>query len=309
MELRQLRYFVAIVDRGSMGKAALESNVAPAAVSQQITRLERELGVKLLTRSTTGTTPTSAGRAFYRRAQLILRQIDEAVAETRHAELSGQVSVGFTPATAAMLGPRLLEAVKRKLPGIQLHLVEAFSGYLAQQLDARKLDLAIVFSAASGQQWNCSPLLKEGLIAIWSPSAPISLPQFGGIRLQDLIGQPLLLPSRLHGLRRMLDAAFGQLTLVPRIALEIDSLSMLIEAARQGHGIAVQQSSVVAQKAAGGLVSANLLDPGLGLPNFIASLDEQEMTPAARLVKALILELAADLVHAKLWPHAELSIS
>ena len=80
MELRQLHYFVRIVELGGMGRAALELGVATSALSQQISRLERELGVTLLTRQSKGTAPTEAGSALYRKCQLILRHADDAVA-------------------------------------------------------------------------------------------------------------------------------------------------------------------------------------------------------------------------------------
>lgn len=103
MELRQLRYFVRVVELGSMGKAATDLGVVTSALSQQISRLESELATRLLQRSAAGAVPTDAGMAFFRQAQLSLRHADAAMQAARQARLAGQVSVGLAPSTSAVL--------------------------------------------------------------------------------------------------------------------------------------------------------------------------------------------------------------
>lgn len=107
MELRQLRYFVRIVETGSMGSAALDLDIGVSALSQQMTRLENELAIRLLQRTSRGVTPTNSGLAFYSQAQLALRHADDAILAARDARLSGHVSVGMAPSTASVLGCRL----------------------------------------------------------------------------------------------------------------------------------------------------------------------------------------------------------
>lgn len=97
MELRQLRYFVRIVETGSMGSAALDLNIGVSALSQQMSRTENELAIRLLQRTSRGVTPTSAGLAFYSQAQLALRHADDAILAARESRLSGHVSVGMAP--------------------------------------------------------------------------------------------------------------------------------------------------------------------------------------------------------------------
>src|SRR5690554_380480 len=145
MELRQLRYFVKVVELGSMGRAAQALGVVTSALSQQIARLETELSTVLLRRSATGATPTEAGLAFWQQAQLALRHADEAVQAAQHARLSGHVSLGMTPTTASVLGLPLLKAMRSQYPDVRLQIVESLSGNLSTLLSARQLDLAIVF--------------------------------------------------------------------------------------------------------------------------------------------------------------------
>ncbi|SUG67209.1 LysR family transcriptional regulator [Salmonella enterica subsp. enterica] len=97
MELRQLRYFVRIIETGSMGSAAQDLDIGVSALSQQMSRLENELAIRLLQRTSRGVTPTNAGLAFYSQAQLALRHADDAILAAREARLSGHVSVGMAP--------------------------------------------------------------------------------------------------------------------------------------------------------------------------------------------------------------------
>src|SRR5690554_3033269 len=157
MELRQLRYFVKVIEHGSMGQAAKALGVGTSALSQQIARLESELSTILLRRSATGVTPTEAGLAFWQQAQLALRHADEAVHAAQHARLSGQVSLGMTPTTSSVLGLPLLQEMRKQYPDVRLQIVENLSGNLASQLNARQLDLAIVFQTGERGRWSTQP--------------------------------------------------------------------------------------------------------------------------------------------------------
>lgn len=166
MELRQLRYFLSVVEHGSMGKAALELGVVTSALSQQISRLEGELSTRLLQRTSGGVVPTDAGLAFWRQAQLALRHIDDAALAARSARLSGHVSVGMAPSTASVLGVAFMQAMRSRYPDVRLHMVESLSGYLASMLSARQIDLAVLFREEPAQRWSVLPLLDERLFLI-----------------------------------------------------------------------------------------------------------------------------------------------
>src|SRR5690606_10367631 len=150
MELRQLRYFIKVVEHGSIGRAARDLGLVASALSQQISRLESELSTRLLQRTTTGVIPTDAGWAFLRQARLGLRHIDAAAEAAQRARLSGLVSVGFASTTSTLLAQRLYTAMQTSYPGIRLHLVEGLAGHLAGMLNARQIDLAILFQDQTG---------------------------------------------------------------------------------------------------------------------------------------------------------------
>lgn len=306
MELRQLRYFVRIVDLGGMGKAALDLGVATSALSQQINRLESELGVSLLQRGPNGTILTEAGSTFYRSAQLVLRHADDAISSARRTRLTGHVCIGLTPATTSVLATPLFLAMKDRYPEVELHFVESFSGYLAHMLNARQLDLAVLFETEIANDWTATPLLKESLFAICSPASPHA---FSGasLKLEELAGIPLILPSKRHGLRRMLDAAFSQHGLSPLVVVEVDSLFMLMELVRLGHGVTIQQSAVAARPPTTGLSFARLTNTGIGLQNLLVSLSEKELSPTAQASRAVVKDVATKLVKEGKWIGAVLS--
>src|SRR3546814_13741838 len=140
MEIRQLRYFVCVVEAGNMGKAARELGVVTSALSQQISRLESELATRLLQRTGTGVVPTDAGLAFFRQAQLALRHVDEAALAAQQARLSGHVSVGMAQMTSAVMGLPRMQQMPTRYPVVRIHLVESLYGYLLKRLHDRKQD-------------------------------------------------------------------------------------------------------------------------------------------------------------------------
>jgi LysR family tcuABC transcriptional regulator len=198
MELRQLRYFLAVLEHKSLGRAALELGIGTSALSQQISKLESELSTRLLSRTTTGVVPTNAGVAFQHHAQLTLRQAENAVQAAQRGRLSGYVSVGLPPTTASVLALPLISAMREKYPDIQLHLVESLSGHLATQLNARQLDLAVLFQTDTGKRWSVMPLLDETLFVIAAPTLE-GAPTGESIQLQQLGNLPLVMPSLQHG--------------------------------------------------------------------------------------------------------------
>ena len=304
MELRQFRYFLKVVEHGSIGRAALELGVVTSALSQQISRLEAEIATQLLLRSSRGVVPTDAGVAFMHQAQLALRHAADAAKVAREARLSGQVSVGLAPTTATILGPTLLKAMRDRFPDVRLHLVESLSGHLASMLTSRQLDLAVLFQEDAARRWNAVPLLQERVFLI-APRSMAGLPVGHKVRLRELGNVPLILPSPGHGLRTFISQAFARVRCEPRVVAEIDGLSLLMAAVRAGYGATLQPS------AAAGLVVQDLTirpigDHPMRRTNLLASLSDGELSPEAMATRLVIADTARQLVEAGRWPGATL---
>ncbi|MDH1520900.1 MULTISPECIES: LysR family transcriptional regulator [Achromobacter] len=300
MELRQLRYFVRVVEAGSIGRAAMSIGMVTSALSQQISRLEGELSTRLLQRSASGVVPTDAGLAFFRQAQLALRHADDAVQAAQQARLAGHVSVGLPSTTAAVLGAPFLKAMNERYPDIRLHLVEALSGHLTDMLNGRLLDLAIVFHAESARRWSVMPLLDEPLFLFARPDMP-GVPFGDTTRLEAIADLPLVLPSGRHGLRALVNNAFQQLGRTPRVVAEVDGLSLLMDVVRQGGAATIQPSSATARIAPGQLQMARIDDAHLFRSNLLASLSDEELSPAALAARLVMADVSRTLAREGKW--------
>jgi LysR family tcuABC transcriptional regulator len=304
MELRQFRYFLKVVEQGSIGRAALELGVVTSALSQQITRLETELATRLLHRSSRGVVPTDAGVAFMRQAQLTLRHADSAALAARESRYSGQVSVGLAPSTATVLGPALFQAMRERFPSVRIHLVESLSGHLAAMLSSRQLDLAVLFQADAARRWNVTALLDERVF-LFAPAALNAIPFGRQLRLREICDVPLILPSASHGLRMLISQAFSRARCQPRVIAEIDGLALLMAAVRAGQGATLQPGAAAAL-AGGSVVVRPIASVHMRRTNLIASLSDEELSPEAMATRLLIGEVARSLVQARAWPGASL---
>lgn len=307
MELRQLRYFVRVVELGSMGRAAADLGVVTSALSQQISRLEGELATRLLQRSPTGVVPTDAGVAFWRQAQLALRHADEAARAAQQQRLAGQVSVGLAPSTAAVLALPLVLAMRERYPEVRLHLVESLSGNLSALLNARQLDVAVLFDATDEHRLRVAPLLDERLCLIGAAGLA-GMPKGRQVRLKDVATLPLVMPSGNHGLRAVVEQAFARAKCRPTIVADVDGLAVLMDMVQAGLAATVQPAAATARLPAGAtaLRVLQVADAQARRRNLLASLADEELAPAALAVRAVVVEVARRLVDEGRWAGATL---
>ena len=327
MELRQLRYFVRVVEIGSISRAALDLNLVQSALSQQISRLESELSTRLLQRTAQGAVPTEAGLAFFREAQLTLRHAEQAMRAAQQSRLTGTVSVGLAPTTAAVLGLPLMLAMRERYPDVRLHMVESLSGHLSAMLNARQLDLAVLFDAPlrtdqslqTARRWSQLPLLQEDLFLISSASR-FALPQTkrgvkpktkaaATVEISALASLPLILPTGPHGLRNTLDTAFARAKIRPNVVLEIDSLTMLMEAVDAGLGATLQPWAATGRftDAADRFAMARIRDAQMKRQNVLCSLSDDELSPAGLAARVVLCDCVRALVQEGKWTGARLS--
>lgn len=305
MELRQLRYFVRIIETGSMSSAAQDLDIGVSALSQQMSRLENELAIRLLQRTSRGVTPTNAGLAFYSQAQLALRHADDAILAAREARLSGHVSVGMAPSTASILGIPFIHAMQENYADVRLHVVESLSGNLERMINTRQIDLAVVFQKDKILRWSARPILEEQLFLIGSHALLAALPD-NPITPEQLAGIPLIMPSQGHGLRGRLDAVCQEHALNVEIVAEIDGLALLMRAVRDGLGATLQPGAAISHLDNDALRVIGVHNPVLSRPNFLVSLSDDELTPAGLAARVVLTKVMRQLVDAGEWPGATL---
>jgi LysR family nitrogen assimilation transcriptional regulator len=224
MNLRQLRYFVKIVERGSFSRAAEDVHVAQPALSQQIAELEQALSVSLLHRSARGVRATAAGEALYAEAVEILRRIERlpGIARSAGGEAQGTVTLGMSSTLAAVLAGPFIDAARKALPKIGLRFVSQDSESLRSRIANQKLDLAMVFEDEPVTGFVRVPLFRQRLYLVQRRKTPRS-PQT--VTLARLAQNPLVLAAPPNLVRALIDRAFAQAGLEPHVAAEMDVLS------------------------------------------------------------------------------------
>ena len=305
MELRQLKYFVRVVELGSMGKAARELGVVTSALSQQISRLESELSTRLLQRTSQGVFPTEAGLAFWRQAQLALRHADNAVLAARDARLTGRVSVGFSPTTASLLARPFFTAMRERYPDIRLHLVETLSGHSSTMLHRRQLDLAVLFKVENPLNWSVTPILDEALFLLVCPGI-LDVPDGRPIHLSQAKDLPLAMTTAAHDLRRLTDEAYARALLEPRIAVEVDGLTTLMDLVMDSEIATIQPGAAVHRAFSSSLHRHPINDAELYRRNVLVSVSDDELAPAALAARVVLADVMRRLVEEGHWPGATL---
>ncbi len=260
MELRQLRYFVAVARRRHFTAAAAALHVAQPALSQQIRQLERELGIALFDRTGRRVRLTGAGEAFLVRAERVLAEVDSA--RTEMAEFAGlvrgRVVVGALPSLAEHQLPALVAGFHARHPGLELVLREENTAELLALVAAGEVDLALVHrgqapgdTAGPTAPITLEPLFTEPLVAVAAPGHPFAAR--GPLPLTALRDEPFILSKPGSVIRDTILAACAAAGLAPRVAFESGGQATVRALAAAGLGVAILPRS---EAAAGGAAVA-----------------------------------------------------
>ncbi len=191
MELRQLRYFVTLAEELHFGRAAEREHIVQSALSQQVQRLERELWVRLVERSTHHVALTGAGAVFLAEARQILAQVDRAAAAARRAAgAPAPLRVGIIDSSYDSM-PQILHEVQARYPGLVIHQVEASGPEQYQQLTDGRLDVGVGRAALAPPQ-IASLLFRQDPLGVLVPTAH-RFAGLDGVPVAVLAEEPLLL--------------------------------------------------------------------------------------------------------------------
>ena len=305
MELRQLRYFVAIVDHGSLSRAALVLHVAQPALTQQLRQLEDELGVQLLHRSAQGVLSTDAGKLFYDHAQAILKQVADAqAAVVQSAERpSGNVTLGLPHSISNALALPLLSAIRERHPEITLQLTEEITGNLAEQLRAGRVNLAVLFDDGQLGSFVATPLVEEALYFICRADA--APPGRDSLGLREALDTTLILPGLQHGVRPRIESVARAAGLAARDVIEINSIAILKSAILAGMGSTILPvAPVQAEIERGAMRALAIHDPAISRRVVLCTSRNIPLTNASAAVGRLVVQVARALCAAGDWAGA-----
>ena len=293
MNFRRLKYFVKIVDIGSLTQAAEVLHIAQPALSQQLATLEGELKQQLLIRTKRGVQPTEAGNILYAHAQTILRQCEQAQSAVNSAgqAMSGQVSLGLASgSTAAQLALPLLQTLRDQQPGILLSLHENSGAALAGQVANQTLDMAMVYGAKMPAGLHTVALMREDLYLV----ATRAVPHPGNsVELLDVARLNLFLPREGDAVRNQLEEAMALRKLAVNVVGEIESSGALSAAIAGGLGATVLPESVArAMIGPAKAWMARINAPTMSVPLSLCMSGQQSLSAPALLVKDLLLSIA-----------------
>jgi LysR family nitrogen assimilation transcriptional regulator len=308
MDLRQMRYFLGIAEAGSISAASLKLGIAQPALSQQIAKLEQDLGVQLMTRGARGIALTSAGEVLRERAEVLLRDAQstrDAVLSEAGAPVKGSVTIGLPTTVAMALTVPLLRAMRERHPQVALRLVETQSGHLLDWMLQGRMDVAILFDTSGPQTrgLDVEPLVTEEL-QLASPCS-CDLGGEGDVPLALALTLPVLLPSREHGFRRLLDAQAARVGGAWNVVAEVDALPHLKSAVAAGLAHTVLPGVALSRELESGLLRVRRIGkPVLRRTAILALPSGRPISAAARVAHKLIAELVGDEIQSGGWSGA-----
>jgi len=311
VEVRQCRYFVAVVDAQSMTGAARKLNVVQSAISRQLANLEAELQTTLLLRSKNGVKPTEAGRVMYLHAQAVIKHIEAAGDTIRSLdrEVRGTVSVGIPSSTAAILALPLLTAVRAQLPLVELSIVEGLSGLLSEQLATAKLDLSVLFHDEPLRGFERLPLFIERLHFV--SVDPLARKKFGRARsidFSEVVKWPLVLPSRPNSIRMLLEREALRANRELKVIAELSGVKTIVGAVESGLGSSIMMAAnTIAMSPRKAAVFLPISNPIMDRTAWLFQPEHSSLTVAATRVRELVIQLVKSLITDKRWPGARIA--
>src|SRR3954452_16793686 len=306
MNLRQLRYFVSVVEAGNMTRAAEQLHVAQTALGMQIRQIEEDLGVALLVRHSRGVEPTKAGSLLHARALTILKLVEETRKEVSACERdeSEAIRLGITPALMLTAGTELALTVREHLPQVLLSIVEAMSHVLVDTLSRGEVDFILCYDVPDLPHLSRTALLQDDLVLVTLPGPRKGEP----VAFVDVLEESLAMPEAGDTVRTVASRTARELGLELKIAYEGRSISAMKSLVIRGAASSIlPYFSVLDEVQSGKLDARPIIMPSLRRTLFLASSkqsgrfrNEAGLTGAVRASLQGLLDALGPLAH-PLW--------
>ena len=261
MDLKQVQYFVTVVEQGSINAAAQKLQMTQPPVSKQIQLLEQELGCSLFLRGSRPLELTQEGRLFYSRSLHLLAMASgmiQAVADCRNAQ-GGTLRLGVVSSVSEWAAQTCLSDFHRSHPGLDFAIYEGHTYQILEQLKSRQLDLGLVRTPFAERGFSCVFLPQRPMLAVWNPRF-FSLPGKVPLSMEELARLPLILYRRWE---QIIDEAFASRGLIPRYLVVGDNARTTLAFAETGLGVSLQPASMADAARAAGLTARPIGAPSL----------------------------------------------
>lgn len=258
MEMHQLRYFVAVADSGNFTRAARQCFVSQPSLSQQIQKLEDELGHRLFDRLGRRAQLTPAGHAFLERARRVLFDVEDAARAVREQAGDGRLRLGAVPSVAPYLLPELLPELQQRAPNISFEIYEDFRSYLIEEIEGGQLDAAVLSLPPAGKKLEIVPLFSEPLLVTMPKDHPLAAQ--AALRSTDLAGQKLVLLGDSSSLALQTKRFFGDNHIDVAVACRCAQVKTVKALVAAGVGLAILPKMAAGRDNVPGLVYRELTD-------------------------------------------------
>ena len=299
MDLKQLEYFVRVAELGSFTRASSVLSIAQPALSRQVRLLEVELRQTLLERNGRGVTLTEAGRRLLEHGRGILAQVERARfdLESGRSEPAGRVVIALPPSVGRTLTGPLVRSFRERFPKATLSVVESLSTYALEWLTIGRVDCAVVYNAAPSAAVDLAPVLNEQLYLVSGRARSRRTSLVGPVvSLWEVAEHELIIPSRPHTMRMLLETAMAQEGCKPKVALECESIPAILDLVQHDAAHAVLALNAI--KSTGnerGFHVRPIGRPKLVATLWVATSAQRPRGPlleqSTQLVKELLLEL------------------
>jgi len=305
MDIKQLRYFIAIAEEGSLSAASQRLRVAQPSLSQHIIKIEQELGVLLMNRSPRGVALTPSGEILLHHAREICLSMgicQESVKKSGSV-LDGEVAFGLPSSTSMVLSVPLAETVRHLLPKVKLRVVEAMSGFIREWLQDETIDLGFLYDHDDARTFEARELMQEDLhFFAAADNWPLRRAVGEPVPLAEIAGLELVLPSKHHGMRRTIDNYARSRDLNLNVWIEMDALAQIKELVARGSGFTILAAAAAQDRVARGeLITSPIVDPVLTRPIYLVRKLTRPQTFVSHEVERIALEVISDLVARGIW--------
>jgi LysR family nitrogen assimilation transcriptional regulator len=309
LDIKHLRYFVGVVDAGSLTRAAAALHVAQPALSSRIARIEDAFGVKLLVRSAQGVHPTEEGKVFYVAATRLLRDLANIADTVRSLGRSpaGRVTVGCLQSAANMLAMPLIRAVWEQLPQVELSFVSGQSVEIYRRLMSGEFDLAIIIRTSNVHGISSRKLMTEDLLLAVS-AANDPLPGLDTVTAADMTKLNLILPkTSVFSVQEMIQRAFKEHGVDFTVLTETNCADVLTTLVAEGRAASVLPWAVISTRVlAGDVKLKKIVGMDLQRTNELCRPIGLRSSSAVDAVENLIVPIIRRLIADGTWRHATL---
>lgn len=296
VKLQQLRYLIQVAESGSFTKAATKLNMAQTALSRQIRLLEEDLGVTLFRRDGRGVEPTAAGSELVQRATALFTELYEmrqAVISYRHT-VEGDVIIGMMPLLGAHVVPALLLNARDLHPNVKIKFMFGMSHAIHEWAIAGRIDFGVVSTAVKSSSYLMSDEIAGDRLHLVTSADRPDESEHATVTFAEALAQPLVIPSKLNGIRAVIDSYALEAGLDITPVIEVDSIEIIKRLVPTGIGRTIlPRFSVASEVTAGQLCSVPIVDPELAYRVAITYSVERPLSPTAVAITSILRQVTA----------------